>query len=284
MFGKRSDGKRIKGIDPIFKLIPHVMFERHDASNTMTIKVDCHRLDEYIAEKKAQGIYVNYMHIVIAAIVRVHALRPYLNRFVMNGKLYKRNGIFVSISVKKQLKESAEETTIKLAFNGTEGLLEVKEQIDQSIRENCNPKQNQTDKTAKMFSHLPNFFLKYAVKFIKFLDRHGMAPKSLIQTSPFHTSCYLTNLKSIHMDYIFHHLYDFGTTGMFVSMGKEKVEPVVNQDNEIVPRKIMSLGIVADERLCDGFYHANSLRLFRKLMENPSIMETPLPKIVQDID
>ncbi|NLD26366.1 MAG: 2-oxo acid dehydrogenase subunit E2 [Acholeplasmataceae bacterium] len=284
MFGKRCDGKRIKGIDPLFKLIPHVMFERHDASNSMTIKVDCQRFDDYIAEKKTQGIHINYMHIVIAAIVRVHALRPCLNRFIMNGKVYKRNGIFVSLSVKKQLKEDAEETTIKLPFKGTESLLEVKEQIDQSIIENCNPKENQTDKTAKMFSHMSNFVLKYAVKFIKFLDRHGMAPKSLIQTSPFHTSCYLTNLKSIHMDYIFHHLYDFGTTGMFISMGKEKMEPVVNQEMQIFPGKIMNLGIVADERLCDGLYHANSLRLFKKILENPKIMDTPLDEIVQDID
>ena len=100
-----------------------------------------------------------------------------------------------------------------------------------------------------------------------------MLPKSIIKASPFHTSCFLTNLKSIHMNYIFHHLYNFGTTGMFVSMGKEAMEPIVNRNGKIVPAKIMNFGIVADERLCDGLYHANSLRLFKRIVENPSMLE-----------
>ncbi|HEY8395638.1 MAG TPA: 2-oxo acid dehydrogenase subunit E2 [Bacilli bacterium] len=285
MFGKRSDGKRIKTIDPFFKLIPHIMFERHDASNSMNLKVDCAALDAYIAKKREENISINYMHIIIASIVRIFALKPHLNRFVMNGRLFKRNKIYVSFSVKKKLKEEAEESTIKLEFEGTENIFEIKEKVDEGIRETCAiQKDNSTDKTAKIFSILPNFFLKYSIKFCKFLDRHGMLPKAIIKASPFHTSCFLTNLKSIHMNYIYHHLYDFGTTGMFVSMGKEAMEPVVNQNGEVVPAKIMNLGIVADERLCDGFYHANSLRLFKKIIENPTVLEKRLEKINQDID
>lgn len=285
MFGKRSDGKRIKTIDPFFKLIPHIMFERHDASNSMNLKVDCAALDAYIAKKREENISINYMHIIIASIVRIFALKPHLNRFVMNGRLFKRNKIYVSFSVKKKLKEEAEESTIKLEFEGTENIFEIKEKVDEGIRETCAiQKDNSTDKTAKIFSILPNFFLKYSIKFCKFLDRHGMLPKAIIKASPFHTSCFLTNLKSIHMNYIYHHLYDFGTTGMFVSMGKEAMEPVVNQNGEVVPAKIMNLGIVADERLCDGFYHANSLRLFKRIIENPTVLEKRLEKINQDID
>lgn len=285
MFGKRSDGKRIKTIDPFFKLIPHIMFERHDASNSMNLKVDCAALDAYIAKKREENISINYMHIIIASIVRIFALKPHLNRFVMNGRLFKRNKIYVSFSVKKKLKEEAEESTIKLEFEGTENIFEIKKKVDEGIRETCAiQKDNSTDKTAKIFSILPNFFLKYSIKFCKFLDRHGMLPKAIIKASPFHTSCFLTNLKSIHMNYIYHHLYDFGTTGMFVSMGKEAMEPVVNQNGEVVPAKIMNLGIVADERLCDGFYHANSLRLFKRIIENPTVLEKRLEKINQDID
>jgi hypothetical protein len=285
MFGKRSDGKKIKTIDPFFKVIPHIMFERHDASNAMNLKVNCETLDAYIAKKRKENISINYMHIVIASIVRIFALKPQLNRFVMNGRLYKRNKIYVSFSVKKRLKEEAEESTIKLEFEGTENIFEIKEKVDESIRTVClQQEDNSTDKTAKIFSFLPNFLLKYSVRFCKFLDRHGLLPKSIIKASPFHTSCFLTNLKSIHMNYIYHHLYNFGTTGMFVSMGKEAMEPIVNDEGEIVPAKIMNMGIVADERLCDGFYHANSLRLFKKIVENPEVLEEKLEKINQDID
>ena len=285
MFGKRSDGKKIKTINPFFKIIPHIMFERNDASNAMNLKVNCETLDTYIASKRKENISVNYMHIIIASIVRIFALRPQLNRFVMNGRLYKGNKIYVSFSVKKRLRDDAEETSIKLEFEGTENIFEVKEKVDESIREACSPQQDTSaSKTAKIFSFLPNFFLKYSVRFLKFLDRHGMLPKSIIKASPFHTSCFLTNLKSIHMNYIFHHLYNFGTTGMFVSMGKEAMEPIVNRNGKIVPAKIMNFGIVADERLCDGLYHANSLRLFKRIVENPSMLEEKLDAPVPDID
>lgn len=284
MFGKRSDGKKIKTIDPFFRLIPHIMFKRYDASNSLNMKVNCETLDAYIAKKREEDVSINYMHIIIASIVRIFALRPQLNRFVMNGRLYKRDKIYVSFSVKKRLKEEAEETTIKLEFTGKENIFEVKKMVDESIRQVVSAKEdNSTDKTARLFAHLPNFLLKYSVKFCKFLDRHGMLPKALIKASPFHTSCFLTNLKSIHMNYIYHHLYDFGTTGMFVSMGKEAMEPIV-KDGQVVPAKIMNLGIVADERCCDGFYHANSLRLFKRIIENPSILEKNLDAPVPDID
>ena len=56
MFGKRSDGKKIKTIDHYFKLIPHIMFERHDASNSMNLKVNCETLDSYIAKKRKEKL------------------------------------------------------------------------------------------------------------------------------------------------------------------------------------------------------------------------------------
>lgn len=282
MFGRRSDGKKIKSISPLFKLIPHVMSERHDATNLFLLPARCEPLDEFISLKKKEGIHINYMHIVIASIVRLFALKPQLNRFIMNGRIYRRNKIFVSLSVKKSLKEEAEETTIKFEFTGKENIYEVKQIVDEEIKENCGVDiKNDADKTAKLLTSIPNSFMKLVVGFIKWLDKHGMLPKKLIEVSPFHTSCFLTNLKSIHMDFIYHHLYDFGTTGMFVSMGKEKFEPVVD-DNNIKVGKVMNLGISADERLCDGFYHASCLKLFKKLVTNPQMLEEQLDDIVHD--
>lgn len=285
MFGKRSDGKTMKTIDPIFKLIPHIMTERHDAQNSLVLSVRCEYLDAYIAGMRQQGISMNYMHIIIAGIVRLFALKPHLNRFIMNRRIYKRKGIYVSFAVKKSLKEEADETTIKLGFTGTENIFEIRDRINKAIEDNCSEKaKNNTDKTAKRFTSLPTCLIKAAIGLVKVLDKHGMLPKSLIEVSPFHTSCFVTNLKSIHMDYIYHHLYDFGTTGMFVSIGKEKEEPVVNDDNQLEIGKVMKLGVVADERLCDGFYHANSLRLFQKLIKDPKQLETKLDDIVHDAD
>jgi hypothetical protein len=130
---------------------------------------------------------------------------------------------------------------------------------------------------------MPNCLVKLGVGTLKWLDRHGMLPKKIIKVSPFHTSCFITNLKSIKTDYIYHHLYDFGTTGLFISMGKENLEPVVEDNGTIGVGKIMKLGIVTDERICDGFYYAGSLRLFKELIENPQQLVDRLEKVEEDI-
>ncbi|MDD3171258.1 MAG: 2-oxo acid dehydrogenase subunit E2 [Bacilli bacterium] len=285
MFGKRSDGKKIKGLSPVNKIIPHIMSARHDSQNLFKYELRCESLDEFIAKEKEEKISINYMHVVIAGIVRLFALRPQLNRFVMNGRIFKRNNIMVSFVVKKALRDDVEETTVKLSFTGKESIYQIKDKIDEAIKANSNINAvNDTDKTAKFFTTIPNFFIKVAVGFIKWLDKHGMLPKKIIDASPFHTSIFVTNLKSIKTDYIYHHIYDFGTTGIFISMGKEKQQAVVDKEGKIVVSKVMTLGVVTDERFCDGLYFGNSLRLLKRIYENPNVLKEELDHVVKDID
>lgn len=275
MFGFRSDGKKVKNIDPIMLMVPHIMTKRYDAMVEFLLEERCESMDQYIQEKADQGVKLNYMHILIAAIVRMYKEKPILNRFIMNGRIYDRNDIYISFAVKRALNESAEETTIKLKFTGNETILEIKEMVDKAIYENKGDnKENSTDKLAKILTKIPNFILKFAVGFLKFLDKHGMLLKKIIDASPFHTSCFLTNMKSISTDYVYHHLYDFGTTGLFVGLGKEHMQPVVNANtNKIEVGKVIKIGAVIDERICDGFYYAKSIKLIRKIMRNPRILE-----------
>ena len=100
-------------------------------------------------------------------------------------------------------------------------------------------------------------------------------PKKVIEASPFHTSFYFTNLKSLHGEWIFHHIYNFGTTGLFFSIGKEKLTPVV-EDGEIKVGKVLTMGVTVDERYCDGFYFVRSLRLWKKLLANIGELEQEL--------
>lgn len=285
MFGLRSDGKKIKGLSAVSKIMPHLLSARHDSQNIAKYEVRCENLDNFIQKEKENGNTITYMHIVVAALVRLIALRPFLNRFVMNGRVFKRNKIYVSFVVKKALRDDVEETTVKIEFDGTENIYQVKEKIDEEIRKNnFKEAKNGTDKTASLLTNIPNFLIKFVVGLIKFLDKHGMLPKKIIAVSPFHTSVFVTNLKSIKTDYIYHHLYDFGTTGLFVSMGKEKSMPVVNKNNEIEVGKVMTLGVVTDERFCDGLYFGNSLRLMKRIFENPNVLTENIDHKIEDID
>lgn len=271
---KRSDGKRIKYEDILVKMTPHFMKTRNDAVNQIMHSVRVEDMDAWIREKsEKEGIVFNYMHVVMATIVRLLATRQRLNRFVVRGAVYQRNCISISLTVKRSLRDEGAESTIKVPFTGEETIYEVKEKIDNAIKESID-EDNKTQKVIKKLAILPNWLLRFAIGTIKWLDNRNMLPKALINASPFHTSVYVTYLKSIRCDAVFHHIYNFGTTGIFVAIGKEKFAPVADFE-ELKVGKIMNLGITMDERFCDGFYFAKSLRIWNDMFHNLSELEKP---------
>lgn len=285
MFGKRYDGRRVHDIDPIQKITPYIMKTRTDAMNMYEDQIPCGPMDDYIAKKKEEGLELGYMHILIASMVRLLAVRPRLNRFVMNGKIYARKKIWVSFVVHETLREDSNEATIKLCFEGTETIDEIAKAINESIAKETGKKRepNSTDKLVAALLNLPSFILQTVVNILMFMDRHNCMPKAIIDVSPFHTSFFITNLKSLGINHIYHHVYEFGTTGLFLAMGKEKKNPVA-AGSEVVIRKQLPFGLVSDERFCDGLYYARSLKKFKRFMANPAMLETPLEARVEDAD
>ena len=223
------------------------------------------------------------MHIIIAAVVRLIAIRPQLNRFVMNGRIYARPKIWVSFVVHPTLDDASTGTTIKLCFEGTESILEIAETINKAIEKETVKRagENGTDKLARVLTSIPGPILTFVVNTLMWMDRHNILPKFIIELSPFHTSFFVTNLKSLGINHIYHHTYEFGTTGLFFAMGKEKVVPIYHK-GEVIPQKQMGFGLVADERFCDGLYFAMAMRELRKLMRNPAVLEKPLEAKVED--
>lgn len=279
MFGYRSDGRKLKNIPPFFKIIPQVMRTRGDSQVYYNYDIPIKAMDEYINKKAEEGIRISYMNIIYAAMVRLISQRPQLNRFIMNGRTYARKDIEISLAIKKSLTDDGDETTIKLPFTGNENIFEVKEILDNVISENKDvSKENDTDLLAKTLSLVPTFLLKIAVSFIMFLDNHGMLPKFVIKASPFHTSAFLTNVASLGIDAIYHHLYDFGTTGLFLAMGKKKKD-FIYDDETIKEEKCISLAFVCDERICDGYYFASSVKMFNRLLKKPELLEENVEKI-----
>lgn len=280
MFGRRADGRRLKKISPFFMVIPHVMKTRSDSQVYYSQEISLAPIDEYINAKKAEGIKLSYMSIIYAALVRIIGERPRLNRFVMNGKTYARDGIYISLVIKKGMSETAEETTTKLRFTGHENIFEIKEALDKVIAENKEVSAvNNTDKLAKFLAFVPNWLIKAIVNFLIFLDRHELMPRAIIKASPFHTSAFLTNVGSLGIDAIYHHLYDFGTTGVFLAMGKKR-KGIISGDDSIKEEKSLSLKWVLDERICDGYYYASAVKAFNKYMEKPEMLEANIEPVL----
>jgi pyruvate/2-oxoglutarate dehydrogenase complex dihydrolipoamide acyltransferase (E2) component len=123
--------------------------------------------------------------------------------------------------------------------------------------------------------------LRVGVPILKWMDKHGLLPKAIIDASPFHASMTITNLASIKANHIYHHCYDFGTTSVFFAMGNAREVPR-RHHGEIVFERCMPIGVVMDERICSGNYFATAFRKFRKYLANPALLEEPPAEILSD--
>jgi hypothetical protein len=284
-FRDRYDGRLIRSIDPFYRIIPYIMRTRSDAQNLFDDKIDISRLEAFLRAKRNAGIKnIGFLHIVIAAMVRTISQKPGINRFIAGQRIYARDDIFISLVVKKPIDSGEAETTIKLKFKPEDTLSEVVSKLNSAIEENkkANVKNN-TDKTARIFMMCPGFLVRLLIWFIKVLDYYGIMPKILNDLSPFHTSVFVTDLGSLGIQPVYHHLYEIGTTSVFVAFGTKYKEKHINRENRVVEKKYVSMRIVADERIVDGYYYASAFKLFRSLMQSPEKLELPPDKVVEDI-
>ncbi len=286
MFKKRAGARYLKSLKPYERIMAYFMTRRSDAQVFFEDEINCENLDRYIKEKKAQGQDLNYLYIFVAAMVRLYAQRPAMNRFVMNGRLYANEDITICMAVKKSLRDTEVDTDIKLHFTGHETITEVRDRLHREIYANKgSDTSNGQDDVMSAITSVPHILIKLVVNVLRLLDRWNLVPKALIEVSPFHCSGFITHMKSLGIPSIYHHIYDFGTVGQFIALGKEECKPVVNKRTKnLEVAKMMNVKIVADERICDGLYYAKSFRLFRRIMENPWILDEPLEEVKKDVE
>ena len=268
----RPDGTRVKDLPPIVAAIPYIMPKRYDAQNTITEYIDEELIKSYIREKRRGGVRINHMAVIIAAYYRAVMYNPKLNYFIMNSKVYKRNHFCVSFVILKKLADGRpDETSLKIFLTPEDTIFTIQQKITDAVAANSATEQkNNTDKFARMmfsFSLLPKIVIWLAYH----LDKLGLLPRKIIDLSPFHTSMFITNLASIKTSYIHHHCYEFGTTSVFVCMGK----PVPDYMSGNLNKKIMPLGVVMDERICTGYEYAAFCNDFRKFLRKPEELEHP---------
>ena len=269
----RADGKKVKNVDPMYLISPYIMNKRVDSMNMTTIDIPHEPIQKYINKKRKEGINISHMALIIAAYVKTMSQFPELNRFVVNKRVYQRNEISVGMVVLQSL-ESHEGTMSKMYFKENDDIFTVNDTINKYVIENREaPENNGTEKIMKFLLSVPGL-LPVGVGVLKFLDRHGLLPKSIIDMSPFHMSFGITNLASIRTNHIYHHCYEFGTTSVFLAMGNSR-EVAKRKGGEIVFEKCIPIGVTMDERICSGSYFATAFRAFKKYLANPELLEAP---------
>lgn len=279
----RADGWRVRDIDNVYTIVPYIMRTRIDSQCLFEEEIDIDRIEDFIKRHKADMPDLSVMHIVIAAMVRIISQRPYINRYIVYNKLYAHNEIRISLMIKRSLTDRGVETPIKPAFEPTDTLADVVRRINGEINSNMqDDARNSSDSTADLLGKLPSWALRIVVGALRRLDNLGILPASVRDSSPWHSSAFITNVGSLGIGPIYHHLYEFGTCSFFVAMGKKERREFTDDNGNRFIHRYLGLRYVIDERVCDGHYYAVSMRLMRRLMNNPDMLLLPPDKIVMD--
>lgn len=271
----RKDGVKVKSDNMEYAIVPHIMAERNDALNMIELDIPVKPMQDYLnAKRKEGGERLSHLTIIMAAYARIVGEFPFINRFIVNKKIFARNELAISMVVLKS-GQMDNGTMSKVYLDPADTIFDVNRKVTKYINDNRDAEQeNSTDKLAKTLLSIPGL-LRVGVNIFKWLDKHGLLPKAIIDASPFHASLAITNLASIRTNHIYHHLYNFGTTGVFISIGNSREVAKRDKNGEIYFEKCMPFGVVMDERLCSGSYFAMAFRKFNKYLSNPELLETP---------
>ncbi len=276
----RPDGKRLRNCDPMYTVAAYIMDKRMDSMNAITLDIPLEPIQEYLNKKRKEGHNISHMAVMLAAFLRTTAEYPELNRFIVNKKAYARNEFAVGMVVLKS-GDASHGTMSKMYFDMTDTIFDVNNTINNFVDENReSPDNNGTEKLIKFLLSVPGI-LPVGVGIFKWLDKHGLLPKAIIDMSPFHNTMVISNLASIRTNHIYHHIYEFGTTSMIMTMGNSREVPH-RKGGEIVFEKCMPLGVVMDERIASGSYYAIAFRRMKQYLRNPELLETPPEKVVAD--
>ena len=268
----RKDGKRIKSDNVEYAIVPHIMSERNDAMNMITIDIPAEPIQNYLNQKRKEGVRLSHLSVILAAYSRIVGEFPQLNRFIVNKKIYARNELAIGMVVLKS-GEMDNGTMSKIKLDPADTIFDVNRKINDYIEQNRKAEQdNSTDKLCKFLLSAPGL-LNFGIIAFKWLDKHGLLPVSIIDASPFHASMTISNLASIRTNHIYHHIYNFGTTSVLITMGNSREVPKRDKNGEIYFEKCIPMGVVMDERICSGSYYALAFRRFSQYLKNPTLLE-----------
>ncbi|MBQ6122342.1 MAG: 2-oxo acid dehydrogenase subunit E2 [Clostridia bacterium] len=276
--GDRFDATLVRDIDALHWFMPYLYPNRADNEAFIREEFDLTNLEAFL-EKKNEGLdkahRYTIFHAVCAAIVKTFTLRPQMNRFIKGCRLYQRDDLSLGFVVKKQFRDNAAEGLAFIKFPPETTVDSLHERIMQEIFECRSDKLDNSTKGMEMFTHLPRWLMRIAIFILHRLDFYGKVPYDLIKADPNYASVFLTNLGSIKLNAGYHHLSNWGTTSVFVVIGEKARKPVFHEDGTFEMRTMLDVGITLDERIADGYYYAKTVRLLKKLIENPELLDRP---------
>ena len=284
-FGDRKEGRQLRSLEPFYKFIPYIMQKKNDACNLYEDSIEVSEAESWLREKRRDGWKsIGMLHLFIAAYARTCAHCPGINRFISGQKIFARKNIQVVLTVKRALSSDADETTIKVDLEPTDTVFDVYRKLGEKVEEiKANDGDNNTEQVAGALCKLPGLFLKFALWLINLLDYFDLLPQFVLDASPFHGSMVITDLGSLGVQPVFHHIYNFGNISTFIAFGAKHKRYEMDRAGVVAERKYIDYKVTMDERTVDGLYYANALKYLKYYLKNPAALEMPPEQVNEDV-
>ena len=279
-WGDRRDGKRVRapGLQTVMTaLLP----KRTECEVYLHDTIDATELMKYLEARNA-GIpkeeKITIFHCILTALARMLRERPLMNRFIAGYRMYERNEISLSFVAKRRFADGAEETLMFMVPKDEDTVNEISRKVIGDVRE-ARKSEHATggvDELLDKFAAMPRLVMAFLVRIIRYLDFWGINPSFLTAGDPNYSSVLISNLGSIKCPSVYHHLNNYGTNSIMVTIGTLHKEEILMEDGTRQIRDVIDIGATLDERISDGFYFARSLRLIKHICTHPELLEKPL--------
>jgi len=238
----RRDGYKVKDIHGMQNILIDFKPNRCDSAVYMNHTIDMTNFVKFINKKKKDIEGLTFYHGIVTVMAKIMYSRPYLNRFIANRTMYMHKDVSLAQTIKVEFEDSAAEALIVIKVDPEDTLEDVsrktKEKVDK-IRKNKEAGNDNANGAADTLGKMPKIIRVPIVGFLKWLDKHGWLPNSLMEDNLYYSSAILSNIGSFKVGAIYHNLTNFGTASSLITFGEIK---------EIDGKWYMEMGATIDER------------------------------------
>lgn len=279
-WGDRRDGRWVKDVPGLQTVMAHILPNRTDCEVYLHESFDITELLPYLEKKNAEHpeYKTTVFHALIMSVARMIRERPKMNRFIQGRRMYERYEISLSFVAKRRFRDDGEEALMFFVPKDDETLDSFSRRIVSDVRETRKSESSTggIDAVIDGFAKIPRLLLMLALRIVRWLDFWGINPKALTDGDPNYSTVLLANLGSIQGPAVYHHLNNYGTNSIMVTVGTIHKEERIMPDGSKQVRDVVDIGATLDERIGDGFYFVRSLKLVKHIFAHPELLDRPL--------
>jgi hypothetical protein len=265
MFGRRPDATLVRDLPAVRRFMPFISPRRNDALVYFEHEVDVEPALAFAEERsrgRAPGRPLHLFHVVLAALARVLHERPRLNRFTAGGRVWQRDGIWITFSAKVRFDDDSPILALKRRIDPGLPVESMVDALYDSLERGRRGEPSASDSEVDLLLRLPPWLTRLLVRLADGADALGLLPRSMIDSDPMFCSVFVANLGSVGLEAGYHHLWEHGNCPIFCVIGRVR-------ERAGGGGRVVTLKYSYDERVEDGLYCARSLERLRELIENP---------------